>query len=111
MNYKHFSIWISICLTIGLIGCDKLTEKICGEPSYKEKTYIDSLNKVYKNKLIFKQVSCYPGYLEALIISDTYNIQSLNLLRTNLIENSNLFVEFLVYDKKRKLIIGSNISM
>jgi hypothetical protein len=100
-------IFVFMC-TLTILGCDAMTKKMCGEPEGKEKVFIDSLNVFYTNRLIIKQVPCYPGYIQANLQTDI----SKEILDT--IEGScreNQWIEFLVYDKDGKLIRGNTGSM
>lgn len=100
-----YKILCFILFILTFYCCD--VKKFCGEPIGKEKEFIDSLNTVYSNQLTVEQVPCYPGYLKATLyydISDSI-IESIDKIVKK------RYVEFLVYNKKGKLVKGDTGSM
>lgn len=104
---KSLSILILV-VVVTTIGCNYFTKKMCGEPEGREKVFIDSLNLVYLNRLIIKQVPCYPGYIQANLKTD---------VSKEILDNIEIacrkyqWIEFLVYDKNGSLIRGNVGSM
>jgi len=81
---------------------------MCGEPEGKEKLFIDSINNVYQDQLIVKQVPCYPGYIRADLKTDLSK-ETLDTIEYSCKHNQ--WIEFLVYDKNGNLIRGDVGSM
>jgi hypothetical protein len=105
-NVRHIFILIAVVATI--ISCDTVDKKVCGDPQGQQKKFIDSLNKQHGGQISFEQVPCYPGYLQAHLKVDVPQdlLDSINVVR-----RQNQWVEFLVYDKKGKLVMGTTGSM
>ena len=81
---------------------------MCGEPEGEQKVFIDSLNVFYANRLVIKQVPCYPGYIQANLKTDITK-EILDSIEVACKENQ--WAEFLVYDKEGNLIRGNTGSM
>lgn len=99
---------LSFLFIMPIVSCDYLTTKICGEPEGKEKVFIDSINVIYKNRLVIKPVPCYPGYIQANLKADVSN-ETLDSIQIAC--RPYQWIEFLVYDKKGNLIRGNVTSM
>jgi hypothetical protein len=88
--------------------CNYVTKKMCGEPAGRQKEFIDSLNAVYKDRLTIEEVPCYPGYIQAFLKVDSSQVAFEEFEQATIKEG---YVEFLVYDKDKKLIMGNTGSM
>ena len=85
-----------------------MTKSICGEPTGKEKSFIDSLNSISINKLTIEHVPCYPGYIQAHLKTKVAR-ETLEDIETAVTMFG--YAEFLVYDKDNVLIMGNAGSM
>jgi hypothetical protein len=96
---------VFVCL---LTCCNWVDRIVCGEPSGKQKEFIDRINKQYSGKLTIQQVPCYPGYLQ---VNCSTPITSKELNEIEFEAGHLNWYEILVYDKNNKLIRGNTNSM
>lgn len=91
-----------------LCSCEWSERLICGEPTGDLKIFIESVNNNHSATLSLKQVPCYPGYAQR-DLKEYSSSEFIDSLVQEIRRHS--FVEVLVYDKEKKLIIGDTGSM
>jgi hypothetical protein len=110
MKYKHNTQFLLLTVVISFCSCGtKFSKFVCGEESSNQKTFIDSVNIKFNDKLTLSYVPCYADYMEVHLKTDyeKWIIDSLE----NEYERSINWAEFLVYNKDGDLIRGSHGSM
>ena len=108
MNHKVILYTLTIAATLFSCG-DSFDKALCGEPEGKQKIFIDSVNKKYKDQLSIRDVPCYSDYME-ITLKTNYQKALIDSLE-NFYSKSVNRAEFHVYDKKGKLIRGNRGSM
>ncbi len=109
MAFKSFLFLLGLILVVSLNSCDAFTKTFCGQVQGRQKVFFDSVNTVYKDRLVLSQVPCYPGYLRADLKT---NIESKDLDSIEVAYNRLFgFTELFVYDQDKNLIRGSTGSM
>ncbi len=104
-----YIVFVSLIVLINS-SCGHTFDKIvCGEPEGRAKIFIDSVNSVWQNKLLLKQVPCYPGYIQIDLKIKVANNDLDNI--ENAFSRTVEWAELLVYDKDGKLIRGNTGSM